>query len=278
MEQIAIVIDSSADLPAGLAQEHNILTVPQVIVTDEDERLIEGKDITREEVYDRLRRDQPVRAGHPTPDDFRTLFRKLAKEVTGIVVISPSTLFNPTLVSASVAAVTYGKLPAEAVNTHLISAGVGLVALAAAETAREAATLKEVAEAANEAIAHVHVAFLSGDLRYLHRAGHLSLPTYGLHRALGHRALLSVEKGYLRVTGYTSTARGLTALVAWLRARVSGKVRQAIVVHADAEEEAHELRAAIAEIFAPPGLYIHTLTPMLAVRSGPGTVGVAVMA
>ncbi len=277
MEQIAVVTDSSADLPASLAEAHDIYIVPQIMVID-DERLIEGKDFSREEVYDRLRNNLPVRAGHPTPDDFRVLFRKMAAEVTGIVVVAPSTLFNPTLVSASVAAVTYGKLPAEAINTHLISAGVGLVALAAAERAREAATLKEVAEAANDAISHVHLAFLSGDLRHLRQAGHISALTYRLQGVLGRRALLTVERGLLHVADFPAAARSIPYLVEWLQARVPSRVTRAIVVHADAASEAHLLKEAIEKTFAPDEVFVSTLTPMLAVRSGPGTVGVALYA
>ncbi len=275
-EHIVVITDSSADVPDDLARAHQVFIVPQIVVVDE-ERLVEGEDITREEVYRRLREGQPVRAGHPSPDDFRTLFRKMAKEVTGIVVVSPSTAFNPTLVSASVAAVTYGKLPAEAVNSHLVSAGVGLVALAAAERAHEAATLTEVAEFARAAIPQVQVAFLSGDLRFLRQAEHISALTYATHHPLGHRALFTVERGYLKVLEFVAPRRGIEHLVNWLGARVSGEVKRAIVVHADAPEEASALRQAIESTLAPTEVYLHTLAPLLAVRSGPGTVGVAVL-
>lgn len=274
MEQITVITDSSADLPAELINTYGLFIVPQIIVLN-DERLVEGEDITRADVYRRLRERQPVRAGHPSPDDFRVLFRKMAKEVTGIVVISPSTAFNPTLVSASVAAVTYGKLPAEAVNSHLVSAGVGLVALAAAERAGEAATLKEVAEAARAAIARVHVAFLSGDLHYLRQAGHISALAYATHHPLGQRALFTVEEGYLKVLDYVSPGKGIEQLVDWLCARVEGEVKRAIVVHADAPQEAEALREAVRSTLDPADVHVHTLAPMLAVRSGPGTVGVA---
>ena len=275
-EQIVVITDNSADVPADLARAHGVFIVPQVVVVD-DERLVEGEDVAREDVYRRLRERQPVRVGHPSPDDFRVLFRKMAKEVTGIVVVSPSTAFNPTLVSASVAAVTYGKLPAEAVNSHLVSAGVGLVALAAAERAGEAATLKEVAEAAREAIPRVHVAFLSGDLHYLRQAEHISALAYATHHPLGHRALFTVEKGYLKVVEYVPADKGIEALVGWLRTRVKGDVKRAIVVHADAAQVADTLHQAIEADLAPSETYLHTLAPMLAVRSGPGTVGVALM-
>ena len=277
MRTIEVVIDGSADLPSNLRTQGNLFVVPQIVVVDE-ERLQVGEDISLDEVYRLMAAGKPVRAGHPSPDDFRVIFKKMASQVEGIVVIAPSTAFNPTLVSAAVAAVTYKKLPVEVINTRLVSSGTGLVALAASQAAAEGLPLSDVAERAREAIPAVRVAFLAGDLMPLRRHLHISPLAHRVHSALKHTALLTLDdRGLLDVVAYVPRGEaGYARLLAWLQNSLPGTPRRAVVMHAAVPEKAEKLRQDVARRLGIERVDVVDLTPMVGVRTGLGTLGVAV--
>ncbi len=276
MRVIEIVIDGSADLPPSLQNQSHLFVVPQIVVVD-DERLQVGVDISLDEVYRLMAAGRSVRAGHPSPDDFRLIFKKMASQVEGIVVVAPSTAFNPTLVSAAVAAVTYKKLPVEVVNTRLVSSGVGLVAVAAAQAAAQGLPLEDVARHTREAVDRVRVAFLAGDLTSLRQHLHISPLAQRVHSALKHTALLTLsERGLLDVIAYVPRDEGQNRLVEWLASSLPAAATRAIVMHAAVPHEAEQLREAVVRRLGIEQVDVVDLTPMVSVRTGVGTLGVAV--
>ncbi len=275
MARIAVVTDTSADLSADMLAGYKIHIVPQIVVLDE-ERLLELEDITREEVYRRLRAGEPLHLGHPTPDDFRVAFRKMAPEVEGIVVVSLSTTFNPTLVSAEVACVTYKKVPGITVNSRLVSAGLGFVVLAAAEAANQGGTLEAVADAARAAIPRVHLGFVAGDMRFLQRAGMVSPAAARVRGALGQVPWLGMRDGHLVVQGFGRSWQGaLERMLTTFQEKVGERPVDAVVVHGDAPERAAQVQERVCARFRCERVHTTMLTPLVGQQAGPGTVGVA---
>ena len=273
MRRIAVVVDGSADLPESLRAGGEIHVVPQILVVD-GERLVEGKDITSEEIYEAVLAGVPVNIGHPPPDDFRVVYKKMRAHIEGIVTLTLSTTFNPTLISAQVAGITYPKLPTEVINSQQVSMGLGFVALAAARHAREGGNLEQVTHAAREAIPHVHTAFLPQDIRYPYRAGYLSRLAYLTHRALGHVPLLVMEKGHLVVREFGRGGdQGMERLVSWGRSRVGEAPVWAAIVHARTADLAERLAQQVRRTLHVRDVVVTTLTPIVGLRTGPGTVG-----
>lgn len=271
---VVVVTDSSADLPTAWAAEAGVYVVPQTVMIGE-EPFEDQVGVSRDEVYRHLRDDRPLRVAHPTPDDFRVLFRKMAPEVTGIIVVALSTFFNPTMVSAEVAAVTYKKVPAMAVNSRSVSMGLGFVVLATAAYARAGHTLEDVAAYARRAAAHSHVAFLGGDWSRLQQYRHVPRGA-GWRRVLGQRPVIVLEEGIPRAVGFTRGRRGYAQVLSLLERRLRYPPARAAVVHADAAEAAAELQAAVQQRWQLPTIPVVELNPIIALRMGLGTVGVAV--
>ncbi len=275
MTKIAVVVDGSADLPETLRTQWEIHVVPQVLVVD-GERLVEGQDITSQEIYEAVSAGVPVRIGHPPPDDFRVVYKKMRREIEGIVTVTLSTIFNPTLISAQVAGITYPKIPTEVINSQHVSMGLGFVALAAAHAARKGASLEEVAQAAREAIPQIHTYFLAGNIQAPYRAHLIPRRDYLLHRPLHHVPLLRMEQGHLRTTTYVPYgSRGVEQLLREACQQVGEGPLEAAVVHANAPELAQQLRERIRAECPVQEVHMATLTPIVGLRLGPGTVGLA---
>ena len=79
MPKIAIVTDSTADIPAALIEELNISVIPAILVIDGQDYL-DGESITREEYYSKLPTLMPPpTTSAPASGMFAEVYDKLFK-------------------------------------------------------------------------------------------------------------------------------------------------------------------------------------------------------
>jgi len=97
---VKIITDSTADLPAKLAQELGITVVP-VYLRFGEKVYRDGVDISHDEFYQRLV-ESPIHpsTSQPTPADFADVYSKLSKETDEVVSIHVSSKVSGTYNSA----------------------------------------------------------------------------------------------------------------------------------------------------------------------------------
>ena len=275
MAAIAVVTDSSADIPEALVERHGIYVVPQILVV-EGERLVEGKDISSREVYEAVRAGKQVSIGHPPPDDFRVVYKKMRKETEGIVTVTLSTIFNPTLISAQVAGITYPKLPTEVINSQHVSMGLGFVTLTAAKAAAQGRSLEEAAQEARDAIPQVRTIFIPERIEYAYKAKYVPKVAYVFHSPLHQVPILEVKKTHIEALDYVRQGpKAWARLVDILQQDIQDRPVQVAIMHADAPDRAQELATTVQSALQVTELHVTTLTPIVGLRTGPGTVGLA---
>jgi len=135
-----------------------------------------------------------------------------------------------------------------------------------------------VAQRAREAIDAVRVAFLAGDLASLRRHLHISPLAQRVHTALGHTALLTLsDRGLLDVISYVPRGeKGMAHLLDWVEKALPDRAQGAIVMHAAVPEAAAILRREVSRRLGIDRVDVVDLTPMVGVRTGIGTLGIAV--
>src|SRR5665811_1936389 len=86
MSRVAIVTDSTADIPKDLVERYGIKVVPLYINFEDRSYLDDGVDITGKQFYERLRsvKKQPT-TSQPTPQDFIKAYSELLKE-NGVII------------------------------------------------------------------------------------------------------------------------------------------------------------------------------------------------
>src|SRR5438874_8890000 len=109
MAPIAVVTDSTAYLPSGLAAAHDLTVVPLTVVMGGREGL-EGIDITPTDVAAALvARRGTVTTSRPAPADFETAYRRLLDAgAPGVVSVHISAKLSGTFEAATLAAAGYG--------------------------------------------------------------------------------------------------------------------------------------------------------------------------
>ncbi len=136
MDHIAIVTDSTADIPEELAERHNIHVVPNILVID-GRSVEDGKGISRQEFYTNL----PNMKAFPTTatassGTYHQLYQRLFQEgFSQILSIHAASLLSGIFNAASLAAQAFGEC-ARVIDSHFVTLGLGFQALAAAEAAR----------------------------------------------------------------------------------------------------------------------------------------------
>lgn len=278
MSETAVVTDSTANLPPGLAEEYGIRVVPVKSIFG-DQTFRDGVDITPTQFYEMLAKAPELpTTSQPSVGDFVEVYAPLGKEVEGIVSIHLSDLLSGTIRSALAARELLSDVPIEIIDSRSVSLGLGLIVLAAARAAQAGNTFREVAEVARDLVPRMNVLFVVDTLKYLQMGGRIGRASALLGTALRIKPLLHLNEGEVhpleRVRSKNkATERMLEIMEQRLEAEKSGSVLHAAVVHAARPDEAETLRAKVLSRFEPTEFYLTDLTPALGIHAGPGTLG-----
>lgn len=284
MPRVAIVTDSTANLPKDFLQEYGIHVVPN-LVNWGTQAYKDGVDITATEFFERLKTD-PV---HPTTSvaslgEMQEVYTRAAANADHVVGIHLSAKLSNTFKVAQEAVALLpeaGKF--QIVDSLGASMALGFVVLAAARVAAAGASVDEVVNAAHRAIPHVGLAFTVETLKYLQRGGRIGAAQAFLGGMLDLKPVLALGDGALApLERVRSKRKALERIMDIMAEQLQGKTQVRIAaVHAAVPAEAQELlhnfknRIGAANVVEE---MIADLSPTVGVHTGPGTVGLAYLA
>ena len=275
--RIAIVTDSTCDIPRELAKERNIHVVPQVLIMG-TRTWRDGVDIDPPAFYELLQTSSDFPStSQPSVTDFTEVFSRLANDFDGIAAILISDELSGTLNSARMAKENLPDVPIEIVDTRSASMQMGFITLASARAAATGADLQTVVDTARAMIGHAGIYFVVDTLEYLHRGGRIGTAARLFGTALNLKPLLTVKDGIIQpVTKVRSRRRALDALVQLLDEELAGKERvQISVLHVAAPEEADRLAEQLVDRYHPAEMIRAECGPAVGTHAGPGALGVA---
>jgi DegV family protein with EDD domain len=275
--RIAVVTDSTADIPCELADRHGIHVIPQILIMG-DKTWLDGIDIDPPSFYELLRTSSHFPStSQPSVVDFQEVFTKLAREADGIVAVLVSDELSGTLNSARMAVENLPDVPIELVDTRSVSAQLGFIALATARAADAGADLKATADTARALIGRAQVYFVVDTLEYLHRGGRIGTASRLFGTALNLKPILTVKDGIVQpVTKVRTRRKAINTLFQVLEDQVNATDRvHMAVLHVAAPEEAAHLAEQLEDRFHPVEMLRCECGPVVGTHAGPGTVGVA---
>ncbi len=274
--KIALVTDSTCDLPQALREQYAIDVLPLTVVWG-DEQLRDGVDISPEAFYQRLVRD-PVypTTSQPTPQDFLNVYESAERQgAQEIVVLTISSAMSGTYESAKLAAPIIG-IPVHVVDSKSNSMGLGWQILAAARTREaggDAAAMIAAADAARKTMVYI---IALDTLEYLHKGGRIGGASAFIGTLLNFKPQVTVdhETGLVGAGRRSRTRqKALLALYDDFFAQLdTRKPMHIAVLHNAALPEAEALAARVKVEFAPRELIISIVSPVLGVHTGPRAV------
>lgn len=271
---VAVVTDSTADLPVELAEQHGISVVP-LYVHFGDEVFQDGVDIQADEFYARLQVDNTFPStSAPSPGAFMELYRELAKSHESIISLHLSSKVSATFSSATQAAeeMKGEGITVEVVDTLQASMALGLVAITVAQAAAEGASLADLVAKANSLSARATFTGLVETLEYLQKGGRIGKAQQLLGSLLRIKPILALVDGEAKgIEKARTRARGI--------ARIKSLVAEAAplealcVLHTTDPELAQEIASDLSQ-YAPDGKpYVARLGAIVGTYLGPGMLG-----
>ena len=279
MPRVVVVTDSTASLPAEVAQARGIRVVPLQVVIGA-RVLDEGPDgATPDVVAEALRDFVPVSTSRPAPALFADLYRSL--EADGVdVSVHLSGQMSGTFESAQLAALEL-ELPVHVVDTGQVGIATGYATLTAADVLDAGGTGEEAALAALARGQAATSLFYVDTLEYLRRGGRIGAAAAILGSALSVKPLLEIAEGRVAPRERVRTASRALARLAELAVEAAGDQPVDVCVsHLANADRAEELATALAERLAD-GLdgrevMCGELGAVLGAHVGPGMVAVCV--
>ena len=273
--RVAIVTDSTADIPAALAMEMRISVVP-AILTIENETHWDSESFSRDDFYQRMpSMNKPATTAVPSIDEFKiayeTGFNQGAENIFAIHVSSKLSAMYDT---ASRAAEDFGDR-VETFDSEQLSLGLGFQAMDAAVCALRGGTLDEVRTCALRTRGKARVFAMVNSLEYLRRSGRVSWLQAGLGDVLQIKVLIDIQGGLPIFAGrILSRRKGIQKLIeigkSWKQST------RLAVLHSGVPDEATEIAHQLEHISSTPALVV-SATTIIGAHVGPRSLGLAAL-
>jgi len=272
-QRIAIVTDSTCDLPVEWRKKYDITVIPLTIIFGE-EQLLDGVDISAQTFYDRLGADDihPT-TSQPTPKDFTEIFQRIKKSgADEIVCILISSAMSGTLASAQQAGEGFS-IPVHVHDGRNNSMGLGWQVMAAARVREAGGGVKEMITAAEKVRDKMVFQILLDTIVYLSKGGRIGDAVKLVDSVLQIKPIVNVKPDTGTV-GVGLPARSRKAgkknlYKNFFKQLDTNKPMHITVLHNNVPEEAQELAEKIREEFHPDELIIQIVSPILGVHTGP---------
>ena len=275
---IAVVTDSTSDLPVDITEQHGITIVP-LNVHIEDETYLDGITISADEMYRRLP-DQKVipTTSAPSVGSFIEVYEKLCKSHDAVISIHLSSKLSLTHNSAVQAAADLNKKGAEieVVDTEQASMALGWIAVQVAEKIAAGGSLEEAVALAKSASTRASFIGMVDTLEYLVRGGRIGKAQGFVGSMLRIRPILTLTEGIAHPAG---RARNRTKGIARLKEIVAetAPLDKLAVLYTTDKEDAEKIADAVAEHNPEGRPIVAQLGPVVGNYLGPGALGLGLI-
>ena len=277
--RVAVVTDSTAYLPPGVADEYGVSVVP-LRVTIGNRTGADGIEVSSGDVTKALRERVPVTTSRPSPAEFAAVYQKALDDgATNIVSIHLSAALSGTWESAVLAAQDFEYGAVRVVDSRSTVMALGFAVLAAARAAQGDASASEVQDAAVSTVDSTRTFFYVDTLEHLRRGGRIGTAAALLATSLSVKPLLHVLDGQIvPLEKVRTSAKAITRLIQLTVAAAGSDPADVAVHHLDAPDRATEVAARLrAEVPALGELHTSEVGAVIGAHIGPGVLGTVVV-
>lgn len=273
---VAIVTDSTCDLPENVIRDLGITVIP-LFINIGDQGYLDGIDISRKDLYKNLPH-YPVHptTGAPGTDAFAKTYRSLAAQgYTQVLSIHIAESLSATVKIARSAAHEMTQIPVIVHDSGELSMGTGFQVETAARLALEGKSMQEIQSALDDVASRTFVAARLNTLEHLRRSGRMNGLIAGLGSLLQLKPILTMQRGQAASERVRTTVKAQARLVEMLEEHQP--VEQFVLLHTHAHGEAQRLCEQVSHLIPAGEVLSMDITPVIGIHLGPGAVGYAVL-
>ncbi len=280
MEKIALITDTTSDLPEDILEKYNIKQLAFRIIY-KDRELKDRFDITSKEVYENLEVEVPT-SSLPSMEDMDKLFTELEEEgYTHVIAIVLSSGLSGIYNGMKIVSENHPKLTTYICDSKSISLGEGVLLMESARMLEQGGkSFDEIVEAIPKIRDSVKTFFVVGTLEYLKKGGRIGKVAGTIAELLNIKPIISIDNEDGKYYTYTKVRGGrkqsLAKLIDIAKEFLEKGKCKVYVMHGNAEEEA---KAVFEKLKSLPNVTFSMLggciSPVSGAHSGPGLVGFA---
>ncbi|PLS78550.1 MAG: DegV family protein [Chloroflexi bacterium] len=269
---VAVVVDSTADIPQAMRDEYAISVVPLSIIFG-NETFQDGVDMTSDQFYQRLTESNVhPSSSQPSPGAFAEVYERLAQNHAGIISIHISGKLSGTVRSAAQAQELVPNIPIRVIDSGSVSMGFGFLGLEAAKLARAGHTLDDIATQIERMVPNIRLWAVLDTLKYLERGGRIGRTRAFLGTLLNVKPMIQIKEEVLPAEQVRTHKKAIARMVDL--ASAEGPYEHLAVLHSAAEPLATELANQLGSLHPRDQIVTAQLTGVIGVHGGPGVLGV----
>ena len=276
---IALVTDSTSDIPADRAQSLGISVVPLFVIFGE-KSYRDGIDLSRREFFEKLANEKvlPI-TSQPTAKMFEEAFRPHVEVGNEILCITISSALSGTINAARAAAAQFPDAKIEIYDSLTAAGGLGMMVLLASEMLAQSATMAEIIVSLDRERSTQQLAACIADLSHIQRTGRIGKAQAVLGTLMKIVPILALKDGQVIPAAQVRTFARAQETMIDLAFKPLTDVSKArfMVMHTNAPQLAETALAKIrGRLDGAQPLMLESLEagPAIAVHAGPGAVGV----
>lgn len=277
MARIQVFTDSTCDLSISVRREYGIEAVPLHVVFD-DHDYKDGVDLYAEQLFRAVaEKGKLPKTAAPSPGEFMEAFSPYIEQGCDIVYVGLSSKLSATFQNARLAAEQFPEGRIVCVDSLNLATGVGLLALRAAELARQGESLETIEAELTDARHRVVSEFVIDTLDYLHKGGRCSALQSFIGGLLKIRPVVKVADGGMILAQKLRGKRDKALEQLALNVRENGERLQdgyVFIEHAMAPEEAEALKEHLEREFGLRHVRLAEAGCVISSHCGPQTVGI----
>lgn len=276
MEKIALITDTTADVPQEIVDKYNIHVLCfRIIYKDREYR--DKLEITAKQVYDSLKTEIPT-SSMPSLQDMEDLYDKLEKEgYTHAIAVTLSSGLSGIYNGLRLVSEGHPKIKSFVYDSKNISLGEGVLIVKCAELLESGKNFQQITDALPSIRDRVHTFFIVNTLEYLIKGGRIGKVAGTIGQLLNLKPIISIDADGKYYTYYKTRGRNqaLNKMFEIAKKFTESKKCEVLMAHGNGEEDTLKLKAQVEKIPNVQSIiYGGCLSPVSGVHSGPGLVGI----
>ncbi|MBM7643540.1 DegV family protein [Streptococcus loxodontisalivarius] len=275
----AIITDSTADLDANWASQHDVTLLGLTITMEDKTYETVGPDrLTSDYLLKRMKEGAKPTTSQINVGTFEETFRRLAQEGKDILYLAFSSVLSGTYQSATIARdmvlEDYPQARIEIIDTLAAAGGEGYLSILASQERDRGTSLDATIAMIEDILPRLRTFFLVDDLYHLMRGGRLSKSSAIIGSLVNIKPLLWLDASgkLVPLAKLRGRKKGMKEMLA--RATEDLGHSTAIVAYANDEDSAMNLKAQLLENEAIDEVLILPLGPVISAHVGPDTLAI----
>lgn len=277
-QKIALVVDSTCDLPPDILEKQHIHVVP-VRLNFGKEQYIDRVTITNEEFYSKLAHSKHhPQTSQPPPADFKRMYQFLASHYESVISLHLPEVLSGTFQNATAALDKVDFKEKIIIDSLSISAGTGVVALEIAQAIDQGSSFPELIELADDSIKKTEIFIALKTLDAVQKGGRLSVNKRRLIDFLGLNLVLGItEEGFLKPRGVTFGRNNIFKKFEKfvLKKAKDRPIKRIGIVHGVNPNTAESFKLVFKKVYPDADVFVTDFCPALGVHAGVGAIGIA---